>query len=73
MSYVDSDWWELYFDGQLLSTVRGKETAEWFLKELERAHPLTYWEMIPVGIKQKPITPEEVSMTREISYCVGSD
>ena len=73
MSYVDSDWWELYFDGKLLSTVRGRESAEWFLKELERTHPLSYWEMIPVGIKQKPITPEEVSMTREVSYCIGSD
>ncbi len=74
MSYVNLDWWEIYFDGKILSTVRGKERAEWFLKELDRSHPLSHWEIMPARLNNlKPITPEEVLMTREVSYCVGSD
>ena len=72
MKYDESDWWELRVGGELLSRIHGKDRAEWFLRNMERSDPLLDWELVMCN-RLKAVTPEEVMMKREVTYCLGSD
>ncbi len=68
-------WWDLYIGGELLMSIRGKDSAVWFMEQMKVADPLAHWELIPKDTQPKArvITPEAVKMKREVTYCVGSD
>jgi len=71
----ENGWWNLYIDGKILTSVRGRDRAIWFLEQMKRADPLAHWELTPrdKNSNVKPITPEAIRMRREVVYCVGSD
>ena len=68
-------WWDLYVDGEILTCILGRDRAEWFLEHMQVADPLAHWKLAPrvISKKVKPISPEEIQMRQEVTYCVGSD
>ena len=70
-----NDWWELRMDGRVLTTVVGKDRAQWFLANIRSVDPEAKWELIQVGEKSwtKPVTPNQVKNRLDVEYCSGSD
>ena len=68
-------WWELRVNGQVLTTIKGKESADWFLEQIQRADPLAHWELVAItkGQTIRPIGPDEIKKHTSMTGCVGSD
>ena len=72
---ASTGWWELRVNGQVLTTIRGKESADWFLEQIQRADPLANWELVAItkGQTIRPIGPNEIKKHTSMTGCVGSD
>ena len=71
----ENDWWELRVNGKLITTVAGRDRAEWFLEKMKVVDLDGKWELISAYDRpwSKPITPEETSKNIKTQYCTGSD
>lgn len=71
----EKDWWELRVNGILITTVMGRDRAEWFLENMKVVDLHGEWELISTSERpwSTPITPEQTRKKIKAQYCVGSD
>ena len=71
----EKDWWELRVNGILITTIMGRDRAEWFMENMKVVDRKGHWELVRTDERPwaKPITPAEANRKIDVQYCIGSD
>ena len=49
-----TEWWNLMVNGELLASIHGKESAEWFFKSMQRGDNIHTYSVEPVDKNDNP-------------------
>jgi hypothetical protein len=50
-----TEWWNLMINGELLASIHGKKSAEWFFKTMQRGDSIHTYSVEPIDKNSNPV------------------